>query len=327
MLNLVTMLFGSNQVLIKTLETAGVGANDGALCMALRFGIATLALSGAMAFGKATARPQQAAPEAATSSTLEIYKGAAELALWLFLGFLAQAVGLQHTTAQSGALLGSLTVVLVPLLSLLDGRKLSRMTAASCGLALVGTTLFMGPDSFTGAGAEVGAGDALLLLSAAMFAVQMWRCEKIVRGIPQEKVSELTCIQLGIVALFSWVGVGLEGWSAGGLAGTLASWPIETWIQVMFIGLVTTAFCLWAEARALRSVDAAPAALIYACEPLWGALFAFLYRGEVLSGPCAICGAGVLLLASMVGAMGSGTEPKADQAPSTVEAPLPVTAK
>lgn len=323
LLNFVTLLFGSNQVMIKILETddATADAMPCALCLTLRFGIAFVALGGAIlvrnalaASRKAGAGAQEAAAEAAALQHAGaganegpcILAGAAELSIWLFIGFLAQAAGLQYTTAQAGALLGSLTVVVVPLLSLTDGRRIGQSTWVSVALAFLGTLLFVGPEALTGA--VGGLGDGLELLSAVLFAVQLWRCEKIARNLPEAQMLDLTCLQLGFVTLMSFTVLALEGHSLGGLAETMAGWPLAEWGEVGVMGLVTTAFCLWAEAQALREVDAAPAALIYACEPVWGAFFAWLWLGETLNGPMAISGGLLLLLASAVGATASGEQ-------------------
>lgn len=310
LLNLVTMLFGSNQVLIKTLETddATAGAMDSCLCMTLRFGIAALALGAAIFVGRLMSGPQkEAAPTEAraageTMSNCVLICGA-ELSVWLFLGFMLQAVGLQYTTASSGALLGSLTIVIVPLLSLLDGRRINKLTWGSVGLAAAGTALFVGPNALAGAFCSLG--DVMELGSAALFAVQMWRCEKLIRQFPESQVAALTCLQLAFVSGLSFVCVLAQGSSPESVVETVSAFPPGEWLQVVIMGLVTTAFCLWAEARALRDVDAPIAALIYACEPIWGAVFAYLWRGEMPDGPCAVCGAGLLLVASMAGVYAS----------------------
>eukprot|EP00438_Fugacium_kawagutii_P023770 Skav213331 [mRNA] locus=scaffold3340:265458:270202:+ [translate_table: standard] len=116
--------------------------------MSLRFGIAAIAMS----FVAFTQRPKD---ETATTQGCILACGA-ELAVWLFLAFMLQAVGLQYTTASSGALLGSLTIVLVPLLSLLDGRRINQLTWGSVGLATLGTALFVGPNAFSGAFSSFG---------------------------------------------------------------------------------------------------------------------------------------------------------------------------
>ncbi|CAK0870634.1 unnamed protein product [Prorocentrum cordatum] len=317
LLNVVTALFGCNQALIKTLETddATAGAMESSVLMALRFSIAAAAMGGLAVGGRllqggatssTTAGSGATAVAQPTSSSWAFVAGATELAMWLFLGFMTQAVGLQHTTASSGALLGSLTVVVVPILSMLDGKRIGTTSWASVGLAVLGIVLFVGPGALEGA--DWGLGDALELASAFFFAVQMWRCEKVVRGMPESQIADLTCLQLAIVAAFSWLALLAQGISIPGTLEAMASWPADQWAQVAAMGLVTTAFCIWAETAALRKVDASIAALIYASEPIWGALFAYLWRGETLDGTLTVVGAALLFLASAAGALSSGQQ-------------------
>jgi len=305
LLNVVTMLFGSNQVLIKTLETDdGTDAIDSFLCMGLRFGFGALAL-GAFTLCKREEPPPDHSPEASPSprSKADGTKAGLELSVWLFLGFATQAVGLQYTSASSGALLGSLTIVLVPLLSLLDGRHIDRLTWGSVCLAMVGTALFVGPKAISGD--LVSRGDVLEMGSAALFAVQIWRCERLIRLVPENEVAPLTCLQLALVSCFSWLCFFAEGHSLPSALRTVSAFPAGEWAKILAVGVVTTGFCIWAESKALREVDATVAALIYALEPVWGAIFAYVWLGETLDGPYAMSGAAFLLLASLAGVMAS----------------------
>ncbi|CAK0855162.1 unnamed protein product [Prorocentrum cordatum] len=146
----------SYEALIKTLETddATAGAMDSSVVMALRFSIATVAMGAFVVGGRllqdsttgsTTDGTRAAAAARPTADSGAFVVGAAELAVWLYLGFMTQAVGLQFTQASSGALLGSLTVVVVPLLSMLDGKKIGIASWASVGLAVLGIVLFVGP--------------------------------------------------------------------------------------------------------------------------------------------------------------------------------------
>lgn len=177
---------------------------------------------------------------------------------------------------------------------------------------MLGTICFIGPGALQGA--IGGFGDFLELVSAALFAIQLWRCEKIIRNVPENRIAEITCLQLSFVAFFSLIVYLSQGHSIPALVSTVSAFPPMEWAQVAMMGFITTAFCLWAEARALRDVDAAPAVLIYACEPVWGAVFAYLWRGEMPDGPVALVGGGLLLLASLAGAAASASTSKAQVA-------------
>eukprot|EP00930_Biecheleria_cincta_P045754 TRINITY_DN31530_c0_g1_i1.p1 TRINITY_DN31530_c0_g1~~TRINITY_DN31530_c0_g1_i1.p1 ORF type:complete len:448 (+),score=50.55 TRINITY_DN31530_c0_g1_i1:39-1382(+) len=319
LLNFVTMLLGTDQTLVKSVECNDM---DSALVMALRFSIAALALALATYLSYSFSSTDKSLSHSEPSSVdINFFTGAAELSLWLFLAFFAEALALQYTTASAGALLGSLTVVVVPLLSFLDGNKVSQATWLSVGVALIGCLCFAGAESSLG-GMDI-VGNGLEMISAVLFAIQIWRCEKITRSVREDQASALTCLQVCFVAILSFACLFLQGFSIPDLLAMITSLPACDWAHILFMGLVTTAFGLWAEARAMRDVDAAPAALIYACEPIWGAAFAFLWRGEeALNSPCAVAGAALLLLASMTASVQDATPSVKPQSISAELVPL-----
>src|SRR2546423_12059531 len=94
-----TFLWGSSFVVIKNVEHH---ISPGTLVF-LRFGIATLILSPFFRAGKS------------------LWLAGLELGFWLWAGFLTQAIGLQYTAAGRGAFVTSLSVIFVPLLTMLAG--------------------------------------------------------------------------------------------------------------------------------------------------------------------------------------------------------------
>merc|ERR1719507_1867549 len=78
------------------------------------------------------------------------WRGGAELAVWLFLGFSLQSLGLLYTTAQRSALLLYLNVKLVPFLAVVVfGRRIPLSAWLLAAAALAGTGLVAG-DGATG---------------------------------------------------------------------------------------------------------------------------------------------------------------------------------
>lgn len=98
---------------------------------------------------------------------------------------------------------------------------------------------------------------------------------------PQQSLS-LVAVQLAVVAV---VCTALAvATNADGLLRFLFGGGVEgahtPWGTVVYCGVVTTAACLYFEARALQLVQSQDAALVYVTEPLWGAVFAFAFLGE-----------------------------------------------
>jgi drug/metabolite transporter (DMT)-like permease len=117
-----------------------------------------------------------------------------ELGIYMFLGFLFQAIGLQYTTAQKSAFLLYLNVKFVPFLGLLlYGRPITTLTFTSALAAFVGTTLLatgssssttiIDESSLSSAAAASAAsswnvGDAWTMAAAAASAMFILRLEK-----------------------------------------------------------------------------------------------------------------------------------------------------
>ena len=62
----------------------------------------------------------------------------AELGLWLFGGYILQALGLETTTAAHGSFTGTIMVLIVPVLVGLSGRKVANSTWIGALVALFG---------------------------------------------------------------------------------------------------------------------------------------------------------------------------------------------
>lgn len=150
LLNLMTFIMATNWVVVKDAGTV----MDPLEFTALRFTIAAVAF---FPFFKDIKNVKK-----------EVVVAGAELGFWFAMGYLTQALGLMTTDASRASFLSAFTVILVPVLAGLAGRGISMQTWTAAGLALLGTGLLE-----EGGGSVPGIGDALNLLSAALFAVQV----------------------------------------------------------------------------------------------------------------------------------------------------------
>ena len=78
---------------------------------------------------------------------------------------------------------------------------------------------------------------------------------------------------------------------------TISSHPLE----LFYLSAVTTALANWIQAKAQQKVTAERASVIYAMDPVWGALWANLLLGETLSG-LGIVGASLITIAAATNA-------------------------
>lgn len=256
MLNLGAMLFGSNQVVIKSTEAL---LEPGALS-AIRFAIAAVCFTPWILKGL---------------QNKKMLRPATELAGWLFGGYTAQALGLFTTTAARGAFTGTFMVIAVPILVGLSGRKISWNTWIAAVGALFGVGLL------TSSGADPNIGDAWCILSAILFGVHKWRSEAITAEF--EETNELVSLQILALAVMSALYVAPDAWhllqnnTVQEIMDKAAGLP---WLSLAYMGLGTTALSLYLEMASLKEVSAPLAAVIYTAEPLWGAAFAYYFLNE-----------------------------------------------
>lgn len=303
-LNGVTILWGTQHAVMKLAVDAGVppaSLNLG------RFAVASALLS----------------PFLAGASATELAAGL-ELGLWSFLGFALQTAGLATTTAARSGFLLYLNVKLVPLLGALTGRKVPESAWLAASIALAGTFCLAGD------GAPWADGDSLSVLAAAASAAFILRLEARARDA---RPAQLSAVTVGVTAAFSagWLACtgGLQGgWLSG--AGGGVDWTTAA-AAALYLGAIPTAAATVLQAWAQKEVPAERAAIVYALDPVYGALFANLLLGEKF-GARGFVGAGLIFVAAFVSnfALGDQTRMKVmadvdigsvdeDQAPGKVQ--------
>uniref|UniRef100_A0A0D9WP52 EamA domain-containing protein n=1 Tax=Leersia perrieri TaxID=77586 RepID=A0A0D9WP52_9ORYZ len=245
LLNLVTVVFASNISVVKEAETI----LDPDLFNVLRFTISAI--------------PFVPLLLKALSDVQAFIKGV-ELGIWVAIGYLAQAIGLVTADAGRAAFISSLTVIIVPFLDGILGAEIPAYTWIGAFLSLIGIGIL----ELSGSSPCVG--DLLILLSAFSFAIHMLRTEHISRNMKKEKFPAL----VGCQNVNHWT---LKLQSPMKLFSMAIQFP---WMAILYTGIFSTTFCLWAEVAAMRDVSATETAIIYGLEPVWGAAFAWAMLGE-----------------------------------------------
>ncbi len=286
----VTLIWGSTFAIIK--ETVA-GLHPGSLILG-RFGLAALLL--APLFGRhAIGWP--------------IWRAGLLLGFLNLLGYTSQAIGLRHTSASRSGFITALSVVLVPLLAGLAGRRIRWTVYLAAMLALLGVGLLGGD------GPAPNRGDAWTLVTAFSYALYVLQLERAVR---RHDTRGLTLTQLGGVLPFAlpWalLEAGVDASRAGDATGVrvtsftsglLEHWqqaPFASWLGLIYLALAATALTTLLQTYGQRRVAAPEAAIIYTGEPLWAALFAAAMLGERM-GARGWAGAGLILVATLVGTL------------------------
>lgn len=303
---LVATTYGSNYACVKLLDGWIGSAAEAAV---LRFSIsAFIAVPTLLCFGWKRS-PLSCWPVARDGLAIGTLFG---------LGYIVQAVALETSAASLQAFLLSLSVIVCPILNLLvAGESQSvRVWVAAC-IALIGVICLEGAQL---ASAAPAIGDAIGLLQPVFFGSGYWLCERAITR--HRKTSPGIALPVALTAwnLVAVLLVALLWFAAAAgsdplnepeprpgltaLAIAITGSPMDhlpVLAALLWTGIVTTAGCSFAEAAALAEISSAEATVIFATEPLWGALFARQMVGELFK-PSIVVGGFLIAAACVVSA-------------------------
>jgi len=267
LLVLVTVIWGSTFAVIKeTIQTVPVP-----ILLAVRFSFAALFLLWVK-------------PERKTLIPGLI------LGLLSFAGYATQTIGMLTTSASKAAFITGLSVILTPIVGAiwLRQRIPGRVWLAAL-LAIIGLGLMtLNPTE------GVVIGDLWVLGTALAYALYIVYLGEIA---VHHKPIVLTSLQIIVVAALSW------GWAVPHLS-VLKELSPSALSALLYLALFATALVLWLQALAQRVVPAYAAALIFALEPVFAAIFAYFMLGETLSLQGWL-GGGLVVIAMILGGLGS----------------------
>ncbi|NOV03999.1 DMT family transporter [Paenibacillus planticolens] len=199
---------------------------------------------------------------------LPTIKYGALLGFLLFCIFTCITFGLKTTTTSNAGFLVSLTVIFVPLIYVfVFKKKLHPSLIIGICLAFIGMGLLTLNSQL-----HIYPGDFLCILSALFYAVYI-----IITGTV---VKNSDSLNLGILQL-----------GFAGAFGLLFSFIFETpslpatlngWISILVLSLVCSAFGFVVQPLAQKYTTPTRTGLIFALEPVFAALFGFLFAHEIL---------------------------------------------
>lgn len=197
------------------------------------------------------------------------------LGSFLFLGYGFQTVGLLYTTSTKAGFITGLSVIIVPLLSiwLLSERARKTVYFASA-LGTIGLYLLTLSDFST-----MNIGDLLVLFCAIAFALHIIFTAKYSGN---HDAWMLTIIQLTTVSLLSFIASAMFE-SQTVKENFRSMFTFDVLFALVITAVFATAFAFFVQTKLQQYTTAARVALIYATEPVFAALTAFLYIGDRLS--------------------------------------------
>lgn len=196
----------------------------------------------------------------------------AGLGALLFVGFITQTAGLQYTTPSRSGFLTGLSVLLVPFVGLVLFRKWPSPPVL-LGVALAVSGLWLLTGGISGSGGATAKGDLLTIACAVVFAFYIVLLEPAARV---HRSTPLVAAQLWVVTLLALLALPF-------VPRHLAASP-ALWWAVVYTGVLSTAVCLLAQTWAQARTSAVRAALIFALEPVFAAVWSVALGRERLGG-------------------------------------------
>ncbi|MEC4812348.1 MAG: DMT family transporter [Scytonema sp. PMC 1069.18] len=214
------------------------------------------------------------------------------LGILLFVIFATATIGLETVCANQASFIFGLNMVFVTLFELLFRKRLSIRAVLAVILAFtgIGVMSWKSGDSLIGSFWLLGSAlsDAAYIIVLEIFS-------------PHHPPMPLVTIQLWTVAVLGIL------WAAPEVSEHIEAIQISLGILI-YLGVVATAILVLFQTVAQQWISAHEAALLFALEPVFGAIFAFLLLGETFSTRSFI-GAAIVL----VGIILTLTRPKIDE--------------
>ncbi|UFJ39083.1 DMT family transporter [Brevibacillus humidisoli] len=197
------------------------------------------------------------------------------IGFWLFGGYALQTVGLLYTSPSKAGFITGLSVVLVPLFSYLILRDAIKWPAVVGVVLAVGGLYLL---AFTGT-LSLNLGDLLVFGCAVCFALQIVFTGKYA---PHYEALPLAIVQLWVVSVLSLLyALFFENWQQALVLETYLH--ADVFWGLLITSIFATAFAFLAQTALQKKTSATRVALIFALEPVFAALTAYLWIDEVLT--------------------------------------------
>ena len=265
LLLVVTFIWGATFVVVK----GALSQASPLAFLAVRFGIAGFLLLGVLARGRIDREA--------------LWPGLV-LGFFLFGGYTFQTFAQEFTTPSKCAFITGFSVILVPLIMLFRGHRMSAANLAGAMLGLAGLYFLVLPSNL----ASVNRGDVLTLFGSVCFAVHIVLVGQYIRRF---SFLHLVPVQILGVAALAVLAVPLDpyrklDWTPG-LVGAF-----------VVTSVFATGFAFSVQNWAQQYAPAAHTALIFAMKPVFAALVSWRMMGERLGGKVLLGSA--LILTGMV---------------------------
>jgi len=208
------------------------------------------------------------------------------LGVLLYFSYFFQMWGIQFTSASNAGFITGLSVALVPIAGFVFFKFKPSITALiGVIFALAGLLLLTGANPL-----DWNKGDMLVFVCALAVTFHVIFTG---RYAPQHNVYLLTAVQLSVLALLTVFALPFSDFK----------WPqftIKNISVLVYLGIMGTVFTFLMQTAMQRYTTTTRTAVVFAMEPVFAALFAFVIAGEMLSASGWI--GGLLIVFGMISA-------------------------
>lgn len=211
------------------------------------------------------------------------------LGLALTAGFVFQVSGLAYTTASKAGFITGLSVLIVPIITIIVSKKLPSIPILiGVGLAMVGLLLL----SYDGQWV-FNYGDVLVFFCALGFGVHIFLVGEFVQN---QNPALLTMIQIGVVAVIAGCLAGIKG-------ELHFSYPPKIWWGIIYMAVVATGMTFFIQNWAQQFTSAVRTAIIFSMEPVFALMFAVILLAEPVT-PQGLWGGGLIITGMLFAEVG-----------------------
>lgn len=190
--------------------------------------------------------------------------------LAFFVSCILQQIGCVFTTAGKVGFITTLYVVIVPVFSLLLGKKVRPVMWLCVLLGVCGLYLLSMPNGF----GSVSRGDFFVILCAVAFSIHILTCDHFAAdndGVKLSLIQFLTAGTLGCVAMFIFETPTISDIIRGA-------------VPIVYAGAISGGIGYTLQMVAQRDAEPTVASLLMSLEAVFGAIFGVLLLHEVMSG-------------------------------------------
>ena len=293
LLYFVAILWGSQHAVIKSIvDDHGITPNEFSF---FRFFLSTMIV----------------APYTPSSKSRKTWRWGAEMGLYMFAGYAMQAVGLQYTTAQKSGFLLYLNVKFVPIINAVIFRKKNNHMHVwlSAFIAFVGTALLTispttNDDDEASRSRRIhwNIGDLWSIGAAIASAMYIIRLEHALQQLDiEEGTAHLNSASLWVVTVLCLVWNLVQMDFSIFTPSTIQHLSHHIY-PILYLSFIVTALANQIQSIGQRTLSAERASIIYAMDPVFGAIFSYILLGEKLYFPWGYIGAALITIAAVTNA-------------------------